>query len=275
MRYFKYILASFFVTLLFVSCNDWNNPAKDRGVYPNPALENIVPAFFTMDIENSYVAFDVVMSEEDQAKIDNAYVQIAYTGVNGDKTDAVKYQDLTTFPTSVEIPAEEAIRAVGKSNDDIAIGDVFSIEVITVVNGVATKSKAAVDVVVTCSFDENLTSGRYAYASSGWGTAGAVDITADASNPYDAYIDVSGLAEGDGLVGTGNLLKLMINPDSYAVSGDGSAVVVAESAFGYTNMVYKLVSGSYDSCSGNYTLIFAISVDQGSFGSFSFTFTAP
>ncbi|MFV0364934.1 MAG: hypothetical protein ACK5JS_00310 [Mangrovibacterium sp.] len=275
MRYFRYLIAVIFTTTLLVSCNDWDNPVQDRGTYPNPSLENVIPAFFTMDFETSFVAFDVVMSEEDQAKIDNAYLQIAYTGADGVKGDAVKLQDLTTFPAAVEVSAEDAIAAVGKTNEDIAIGDIFSLEVITVVNGVSTKSTAAIDAAVTCAFDENLTSGKYAYSSSGWETAGSVDIIADEEDPYSASINVTGLAEGDGLVGTDNLMKITIDPNSYAVTSTSGKVVVAESMASYTNLAYELVSGSYDSCSGDYTLTFALTVDQGSFGSFSFSFTAP
>ncbi|MFV0522219.1 MAG: hypothetical protein ACK5MI_07325 [Mangrovibacterium sp.] len=277
MKYFKYLWLIAFVAVSFISCNSWDNPAKDRGVYPNPTLENIAPAFFTEDFENSYVAFDVVMSEEDQAKIDGAYLQISYTPEDGEKSDAVKLQDLASFPAEVEISAETAIAAVGKTDADVKLNDVFSIEVITIVNGVETKSTAAIDAKVTCAFEPGVTvtSGTYKYASSSWETSGSVVIRPDDSDPYKVYINVDGLAAGDGVEGTGNEIAITIDPDTYAVTGDGSAVIVAETMGDYTNETYQLVSGSFDSCSGNYDLTFAINVDQGSFGSFAFEFTVP
>ena len=257
------------ITSLFSGCEDTNdNLVGDRGVGVVPVISNISPGFFTTDLENSYIAFSVDLS--DNETVDSAKIQVVYN----DKT--IDFEKIESFPANIVISASELLNSLGLSESDVSLGDTFTVYVMTSSQGVTTRSTAALVVNVTCEFDPELTTGSYKLVSSSWESSGNVTLTADPDDPYTLYID--GIAEIDGLTSNGNKMKITIDPNTFEVSGDKVVLAANCSGWGsdyasYTNYGYSVSSGSFSSCDGSFDITFTISIDQGSWGSFEFTFT--
>lgn len=254
--------------LLFMGCEDTNDDlVQERGENVMAVISDLSPANFNEDVANSYISFTV--SLPDGESVDAATVEVVLDSLTAD------LQSITSFPATVTVNAADAVAALGVSIDDITTSSVFYVYVTTEVDGRVTRSKtASLTVPVVCAFDENLTAGSYHEYSSGWAVEGDVTLTADENDPYT--ITISGLQAVDGLTGNGNDYVITIDPGTFAVTGEGTVIMAAdlsEWGYTYTNYAYTLTSGSYDSCEGTYELEFKITVDQGSFGSYSFTFS--
>jgi len=65
-------------------------------------------------------------------------------------------------------------------------------------------------------------------------------------------------------------LVMHIDPATYAVTADKT--VIASDYWGYTNGAFE-GTGTYNSCDGSYVMKYAISVEEGDFGTFTFVFT--
>jgi len=151
---------------------------------------------------------------------------------------------------------------------DIHNGEVFTFEAITTNNGTTTRSNAAINVPVACAYDVNLATGSYHSVSDDWASEGDITITADPADQYTLY--VSGLEEMEGLVEDQGPLVMHINPIDYSVVADKT--VLASDAWGFHNIAYE-GTGVYSSCDGSFVMYFEISVDEGSWGTYQFTFT--
>lgn len=261
------ILAFFFaLTLILGGCEDTNeNLVGSRGMSVMPEISAINPAFFTSDIANSYIAFTVALPEGET--VDAAEIQVMYKG----KTSVLK--PIKSFPANITVPASEVVKSLGISENDVAIGDSFTIYVVTTTNGVTSRSPAALVVNVTCEFDTNLTTGSYHVVSSDWQVEGDVTVTADQANPFK--LNIIGLQEMEGLVNNGNNLVLTIDPFSFKMSGSKTilAADLLPWKLSYTNYYYDPIGGLYNSCDGSFTMQVKIGIDQGSYGTFNFKFT--
>ena len=265
----KYIFVMVAVLLGTISCEDTNeNLVQERGKAVNVSMSEAVPSFFIDgDLENSFVAFDLSIPEGE--KVDKAEMEVVF----GNKKAILKG---VQFPSSdMKVTATEIIQALGISPGDVKVDDTFYLYVLTTKNGMTTRSTAAMAINVTCEFDAKLTVGEYTFESASWGVSGKVTLEADPVDQYKIYFVGTPLAEADGLSsGTGNKIELIINPNSFKISG--SKVIVADDVADwgdpYTNIAYQPASGSYSSCDGTFNVNFAISVDQGGFGTFGFTF---
>lgn len=261
------ILAFFFAfALLIGGCEDTNeNLVGSRGIAVVPEISDINPAFYTSDLANSFVAFNVSLPEGET--VDAAEIQITYKG------ETIVFDQIDAFPVSVNLQALDVIAAFGISESDVKIGDSFLVHIVTTSHGLSSRSLAALKVLVTCEFDSQLTTGVYEATSSDWGLAGDVTITADPNDPFKLYIE--GLADVEGLVSNGNKLELNIDPYSFKMTG--APVVIADDLvpFGlsYTNYTYTPGVGLYNSCDGSFDISISISVDQGGWGPQGFTFT--
>ena len=254
-------------TVIFAGCENTNeNPVQERGKAVGVIMSEPVPAFFTSDIENSFVAFDLSLPEGES--VDKSEIEVAYAGQKA----LLKSIDLPV--ANLRVTASEMVQALGLSPGNIKVGDTFYLYVLTTKNGLTTRSRAALAINVTCEFDTALTQGLYNFESSDWEVSGNVTLEADPSNPYRIILTDYPEAEGLNNV-TGNRIELIINPNTFNVSGDQAilAASLAECGLTYTNYAYQPVSGTYNSCNGSYTVTFAITVDQGSFGNNRFTFT--
>ena len=272
MKKYIFVLVAVLLTVS-ISCEDTNeNLVQERGVAVVVEMSDVLPAFFTENIEASYVQFDAALSQGDQ--IDKAEIEvIRIRTVQGkevqDKRGVVKTISLPE--TGFRVTASEIVTALNISASDFLAGDIFYLYLTTTKNGTLTRTKG-VSIPVVCFFDPSMLVGDFYYESTSWGEAGDVFLEADPDDPYKIYVD--GIPESQGLTGNGNKLVFIFDPNNFNVSGPRVifADSLAEWDLPYTGHAYQPVSGKYDSCEKAYVITFAITVDQGGWGNFSFTF---
>jgi len=262
----KYIYLAFTSMFFAVSCFDKEEdvlvPAAERGAQL-PVISNIDPGVFdSNDLENTFVEFDVDV-ENDEA-IEDAAIQVSYN--NG--FQRVEFSKITTFPSNLRIQLSDVVEKLGLSLDDVELGDVFTIEIVTTVNGKTTRSGALINAAVVCAYDESFVTGSYHSVSNDWNSQGNITLTFDPDDPFIVYVE--GLASIEGVNENGDPLKMIVNPVDYSVRAEKT--VIATDAFGYHDLAYA-GSGQLNTCNGTYNMLFAITVAEGSFGTFAFTFT--
>lgn len=259
----RYILGLLMGLFVLVGCEDSEDPVGLRDVGVVTSLSDINPAIFVFgELDDSYVNF--LVAKEEGVTVDEAYIVGSHNGTS----QRTKIKDLGDLPAEVNVTAVEVAEALSIELSEIKSGDFFVLEVITVSDGVLTRSAGSLRVRVVCSFDPAVSFGAYTAASSGWGVNGGITLTADEEDPFTIY--VSGLAALDGVTEDLGPLVMKIDPLSFNVVAEKSTL--ASSALGYTGFSYA-GSGTFDSCTGTYQMLMSITVDQGSFGSFEFTFT--
>jgi|SRR5690554_676852 len=260
----KILLFSLIMTVAFLSsCDDKEDPAGLRGVGIVPGIVDLNPAIFdSKDLENSYVQFNVELTEGDVAE--KAVILASY---NGDKA-RVEVLEITSFPSNIQLFSSEIAEKLSIPLSSIKNGDVFTFEMYFTSNGRVTTSNSVLNVNVACAFDPAQAVGTYHVVSEDWGTEGQLTLTADPDDPYKIY--VVGLASIDGLDEDKGPLVMNIDPLTYAVTAPRT--VLASSYFAYTNGAFE-GTGLFGSCDGKYTMRFTISVDQGSFGAFNYVMT--
>lgn len=262
MKKIKTIGLIFTLIAILISCEELPDPAGLRGVAVVPEITDLIPAVFdSKDLEHSYVEFQVKVP-------DGVQTSITIQGSYKDNLERVTITDLTTFPATVRITSAEAAQKLGIDLADISNGDIFLFELITTANGMTTRSSSVLTIPVACAYDVNLATGSYHVIGGDWGSEGDVTLTADPDDPYKIY--VSGLEEIEGLVEDLGPLVMYINPVNYAVTAPKKAI--ASDAWGYNNIAYE-GTGTYGSCDGAYSMLFTITVVEGTFGTFQFTFT--
>lgn len=263
-RFFGLILT---LVIFVISCEESIDPAGERGAGVVPIISNVDPAFFlAADLASSTVAFDVSLSAGDAA--DGGAVEVSYNG-QGERAEALT---ITNFPANVILTGQDVVDALGMLVGDVSGGDVFNIEVVTTKDGVTSRSNAAINAPVACTYDPLLASGVFnAYsAPEQWAVEGPVDLEVD---PVDnTIIYVTGLAELDGLVEDAGPLVMNLDLNTFTVTAP--QVVLATDAWGvYHNFSYEGY-GTYESCGGTFTMYFTPRVDEGYWGGpFLFTLT--
>jgi len=244
------------VALLF-GCEEAKDPAGQRNVGIVPLLTDVSGLFIGGE-PSSFVQFKVDLQEG--ATVENAQVVVS----SGDAFQRVKIADISSFPSDFTFTLGDVAAKLGEINE----GDVIYIEVVTSRNGMATRSNAALALVVFCQYNVNLAAGNYHSLSTDWNSEGDISIKADAADQFTVY--VTGLAAIEGLDEDQGPLVMHINPATFEVIADKT--VLASDAWGDTNIAYE-GTGLYNSCNGLYEMAFTISVDQGEYGTFAFTFT--
>jgi hypothetical protein len=175
---------------------------------------------------------------------------------------------VTSFPATVRISSSDAAQKLGIALDEISNGDIFTFELVTLANGIATRSSAVLFVAVACAYDVNLATGSY-HAVSDWPSENDVTISADPEDPYTIYI--AGLAEIDGIEEDNGPFVIHINPATYEVSAETK--LLASDYYGYGGVTYS-GDGVFSSCDGSYILYIDISVGAyGSQGIYQFNVT--
>ena len=254
---------------LFASCENTNeNPVQQRGANVVPLFEFTSAPVFTTDLDATQVEFTISLEEGDV--VDNASVEVLYNGEN-----ATIMEEISSLPANVTLKAKDIIDQMGLNKDSVAPGDIFTMYVLTTKGGKTTRSIAAANIKIACPFDADLTQGAYDVVSEDWEAEGAVTLVADASNPYKIY--VKGFEDIDGVSG-GDEVFFEIDPDSYEIANRNVFVLSDDldadwGTEGYGVYKYEIVSGSYNSCDGSYTLMFDIFCDAGDFGKYTFVFT--
>ncbi len=270
----KRIILFGFITamvLSFVSCKtEVKDPAGERNVAVVPALTDVDPAVYdSKNLTTTFVQFTVDVN--DAAAVSGSKIVVSY---NGEK-QRVDFSTIQSFPSTIKVQLADVVQKLGMTLDDVKLGDVFTIEVLTTsaANGKTYRSNAAIDAPVVCAYDPNNVTGNYAVTESGdWGSSGDITITVDPND--DHVVWVSGLEEIEGLVEDKGPLKMVINPLNFEVTVDRQVLVSDLSPWDltYTNLAYEGF-GKVNTCDGSYNMTFTISVDQGTFGTYNFTLT--
>ncbi len=269
---FPVIAALLLSFVVFIACEDSNeNLVQDRGTYVVPNIEFTTAPVFTTDLESSFVEFTVSLNAGDAA--DGGDIEVLY---NGEKP--TKVQSFSSFPATVRLSASDIISKMGLDAASIQTSDVFSFFVLTTKNGVSTRSIASGNINIVCAFSPALSQGKYKAESADWDVAGNVTLTADPDDKYK--IHVAGLETLDGVSKTPDVV-FQIDPESYQITNKDKYVLSddleedwGDSEYhGYTNYTYSILKGNYNSCNGEFSLVFNISCAKGDFGNFTFVFT--
>ena len=173
----------------------------------------------------------------------------------------------------MKVTAGEVLTALNIPASDYNPGDVFNLYVLTTKNGKTTRSIAAFPIPVVCYFEPSMLVGKFDFESTDWDAAGSITMVADPGDPYKIYMD--GYPEAEGLTtGNGNRIVLNINPNNFTVKGDKVVLASDLSEWGlpYHDYAYEAISGTYNACDDTYTVTFAITVAEGSFGNNVFVF---
>ncbi|MGD9929030.1 MAG: hypothetical protein AB7U05_03350 [Mangrovibacterium sp.] len=248
------ILAFFFaLTLLFGGCEDTNeNLVGSRGIAVVPVISELTPEspVFSDLEESSFVTFTVDLMEGDV--VDDAEIQVVYEGKTGimDK--------IQSFPASFNITAPEMLAALGISESDVSLGTSFYIYVITTSQGLSTRSLASIQIKLPCEYDPGLAYGSYAVTSDWYATGGGkISIAIDETDPYIVYVSGLEVTGGEGLVEDQGPLKMVIDPATFNVTVANQ--ILSSDAWGYGPIHYE-GTGTFNSCEGNYNMIFTISI---------------
>ena len=257
MKRIKIFRLTIILVAMLVGCEEAKDPAGQRNVGIVPLLTDVSGLFIGGE-PSSFVLFKVDLQEG--ATVENAQVVVS----SGDAFQRVKIADISSFPSDFTFTLGDITEKLGEINE----GEVIYIEVVTTRDGITTRSNAALAQIVFCQYDVNMAAGSYHSLSADWNSEGDISIKADAADQFTVY--VTGLETIDGLDEDQGPLVMHINPATFEVIADKT--VLASDAWGDTNIAYE-GTGSYNSCTGSYEMNFTISVDQGEYGTFAFTFT--
>jgi hypothetical protein len=287
----KILLLVAFGILFFTTCKkdpDLPMPALQMSVIPKvtkDATKDQNISFLDIPGFNGTVIVDLYY--KDKPKSMNLMVIM-----NDDQENvAMVKSDITSFPTKVDFSIGNMVDLLPglDSINQIVLGDFFRFYAdVTLLDGtvikgfdtlyasydpaVANLPGSSLNVVydVACELDMALAVGSYYSYSppSDWNSAGNIQITQDPGDQYTVL--VAGLETIEGLDEDKGPLVMHIDPVTFAVTADKT--VLASDAFGYHNIAYE-GTGSFNTCTGTYQMKFSISVDEGNFGDFVFTFT--
>jgi hypothetical protein len=289
----KLKILTFLVLGLFVLSNCQKDPDL-----PMPALRKGIVAKVLKDATKDQVIFDNNMAgfsgtvTVDLYWADKPKSMDLMVSLNDDPEKSVAVvSNITSWPVTYNFTISNLVDILPSVNNvgELVAGDYFrfyaniTLEDGTVVNGndtlyvayssgIANLPGSSTNVVypIACGYDPAISTGSYhSYsAPDQWASAGDITITADPDDNTTVY--VTGIEALEGLVEDQGPLVMHIDPTTFEVTADHS--VIASNAFGYHNIAYE-GSGTYDSCTGKYTMSFNISVDEGDYGAFTFTFT--
>jgi hypothetical protein len=279
------------VALLITACK------KDPSL-PMPELQQAVIPLITKDAtRNQNISLLDLPGFKGSVVVDIYYKDLPknmnlMVCMNGDvNNSAVVKDNITTFPASVDFNIGTLVDLLpGLTNlNQLKLGDYFLFYVdITLKDGsivkgndplyspfdpaVANLPGSSLNVVYTiaCPLNPALTVGSYlAYSPpSDWNSTGNITLTANPLDPNTIY--VSGLAAIDGETEDRGPLVMHINPASYVVTA--VKTVIDSDFYGYTNYAFE-GTGTYDTCTGLYTMKFTISADGATWTDNNYTFT--
>jgi len=251
--------------LTFTGCEyEIDDPSGDRNVIEStPVIENLDPSIFlAADKENTYVAFDVTSGEGGPSM--DAIIEVSYDGGQ----ERAQLDGFTIPATGVEVALTDVATALGITTADMKGGAYVNIEVLTKSGDKYYRSAAAVNPLIACDYISGDYVGTPNASSAGWGVNGPVTVTVSPDSEYTLL--VAGFETIDGLNEDGGPLPLVIDPASYAITVPKT--MLATDAWGYHNISYA-GTGTLNTCSQAIQLNIAITVDEGSFGSYTFDIT--
>jgi hypothetical protein len=247
------------LVLLFSGCEKAKDPAGRRNVGVVPTISDVSGIFISGE-PGSFISFKVDLANG--VTVEKAEIVVS----SQDNFQRLKISDITSFPSTLNFTLGAITEKLGTINS----GDVIYLEVVTTKDGLTTRSNAALAQIVFCEYSVSLATGSYHSVSppTEWNSEGDISITADPANQYTVY--VKGLETIEGQNEDKGPLVMHIDPVTFSVTAEKT--VIASVAFGETNIAYE-GSGSYNSCTGLYSMNFHITTDQTDYGVFAFTFT--
>jgi hypothetical protein len=259
MKRIKIIGTIITLLIMIIGCEDVKDPAGQRNIGIVPIISDINGIYISGE-SNSFIHFKVDL--QSGTTVENAIIEVS----SQDNYQRVKIADVTSFPSEFTFTLGAIAEKLGVINE----GDVIYIEVVTTKDGHVTRSNAALAPIIYCQYDVALAGGNYhsVSPSSEWNSEGDIALKADLADQFKIY--VTGLETIEGLNEDQGPLVMHIDPVTFSVIADKT--VLASDAWGETNIAYE-GTGSYNSCSGTYEMIFNISTDQYDYGTFAFTFT--
>lgn len=264
MKTYKILAFMAAMVLTFSACEtEVEDPAGLRNEGVVPSITNLNPAAFDVnDPANTFIKFDLDATDA----VSEVNIVASY---NGDLR-RVPIKTINTFPAKdIVIYMHEVATALGIQLDAINPGDKFTLEALTIQGSNTYRSSAVINAAAVCAYDPEMVTGTYNATSADWAVDGNITITVDPADEYIIY--VAGLAALDGLNEDLGPLKMIVNPLTFEVIAEKT--VLASVAFsGYTNIAYEGF-GILNTCDGNYEMNFTITVAEGAFGQFPFTFT--
>ena len=266
----KYFFAIVSVLFFITTCKDTNeNMVQERGVYFIPQLTKVSPSYFLPEIEDSYVGFNLALSQGEA--LDKVQIEVVH------KTKSAILREVTVpvGGVDVKVTAKEIHNALSLTDDDYNLGNVYYLYFITVQDGKPHRSTTKISLQVVCPFEPEMLVGTFDYESEDWEEEGG-DLTfeADPKNPYKIYIN--GYPQSEGLSGNGNRIELNVNPNTLNITGPKTIIANNLAEWGlpnYLNYTFEPIRGKFDACTETYTIIFVISVNLGSWGENEFIFT--
>lgn len=257
MKRIKAIGLTILLVIVFFGCEEVKDPAGQRNVGIVPLITDVSGIYISGE-SNSFIQFKVNL--ESGATVEKAEIVVS-SRVDYQR---LKIADVTTFPSEFKFTLGDISEKLGVIN----AGDVIYIEVVTTKDGLTTRSSAALAPIVYCQYNVAVAVGSYHSVSSEWNSEGDIALKADPADQFTIY--VTGLETIEGLNEDQGPLVMHIDPVTFSVVADKT--VLASDAWGDTNIAYE-GTGSYNSCSGEYSMSFNISTDQGDYGTYAFTFT--
>ncbi len=177
----KFLLPLLMIGLLFTACDDepFIEKTEDELFTVGgtlPLLLNVNPGFFDLgDPMNANVAFD---TDASGAAASSGDLMLSYSGAAG-AIGPVSLGSLS-IPSNSSVSLADAAAALGINMSDVAIGDVFTMQL-----QVGGSKSGARSITASCF---SALAGTYNYVSSGWcgesGITGSVDLTENSSGRY-------------------------------------------------------------------------------------------
>ena len=257
MKRIKILRLTIILVIIVFGCEEAKDPAGQRNVGIVPLLTDVNGMFISGEPSSS-MQFKVDL--QSGATVENAQIVVS----SGDNFQRVKIADIASFPSDFTFTLGDITEKLGEINE----GEIIYIEVVTTKDGLTTRSNAALAEIVFCQYNVDIATGSYHSLSTDWNSEGDISIKADAADQFTMY--VTGLVAIEGQNEDQGPLVMHIDPATFEVIADKT--VLASVAWGETNFAYE-GSGSYNSCTGLYEMIFNISTDQYDYGPFTFTFT--
>lgn len=288
MKYIQLLIATVFLTLLTVSCDqDLPYPLEDvkNGVVIDivrvGGTDGVLSAGTTTG--NYKVKMSIPSQQGDYSMLDHAQLLCVFTDVAGKSTSKVVVDNIKDFPVDITINLADVYAKFGKSNP--SLGEVVYF----------TSNAVLKDGYLVAGWNEY--SGFNNKTFTGWQVDNRAysynvrypvacalvlddfvgDITINDPGFYEGEYAATVVKKSDteleirGFLGEdapNGILKIKIDPSTHTVSVDKQVVMAA---FGsYHNLSYKAI-GTIDACNGLIVLNGPMTVDEGSFGDFKMT----
>jgi hypothetical protein len=288
----KLKILTFLVLGLFVLSNCQKDPEL-----PMPALKKGIVAKILKDNTKDQIIFDTDLSgfkgtvTADLYWADKPKSMDLMVSLNDDpEKSAAVVANITSWPVTYDFTIANLVDLLPNVNiTDLVADDYFrfyaniTLEDGTVIDGnnplfvtyssgIANLPGSNTNVVypIACGYDPAIATGSFhSYsAPTEWNSAGDISITADPDDNTTVY--VTGIEEIEHLVEDVGPLVMHVDPMTFVVTADHSVIV--SDAWGSSNLAYE-GTGTFNSCTGTYTMFFTISADDGTWGTFKFTFT--